>query len=257
MMGGGGFGGGGPTATRLTVVIAAISIFSAIAANVVPGGLLRHLVFTPSRVLSGELWQVVTYALVVPLPTGGAIFSFLISLYFLYVIGSQVEGVLGSRRFLGFFVGTTALGAIVTIPIAYLFGVQAMPHAGLWVGLGALTVIFAHHYARQPVYLMFVLPVQGRQLIYVSFGIVALFGIIEGPMSVLPAFIGMLAALAFAYGLFRPRRAWLRFRAWRIERDLKRRTRRLSVIEGEKKGSEPTNLFPPRKPNEGRGPWLH
>ncbi|HEY0839664.1 MAG TPA: rhomboid family intramembrane serine protease, partial [Vulgatibacter sp.] len=124
---GGGFGASGPMALRLTFAVGALSVLSAIAANMVPGGLLDHLLLWPDRVIAGELWQVVTYALVVPLPNGGAIFSFLISLYFLYAIGSQVEAVLGSRRLLGFYIGTTALGAIVTVTIAFLFGRQGMP----------------------------------------------------------------------------------------------------------------------------------
>lgn len=257
--GGGGFGAGfsmASMATRLTLAIAGLSIFVAIAGKLVPGGLLRHLLFTPAMVVpGGELWQVVTYALVVPL-SGPGLFFFLISLYFLYAVGNQVELVLGPRRFLGFFIGTTALGAILTIPIAYIFGFQLAVHSGLWAGLGALTILFAHHFGDQPVYLMFVLPVKGRQLIYVSFGIVVLYGILEGISAVLPAFLSMLAALAFAFGLFRPRRAWLRFRAWRIERTLKRRTRKFSVIDGEKKGSEPTAIFPTRRDDRG-GPWLH
>ncbi|HWV37519.1 MAG TPA: hypothetical protein VN033_03475 [Vulgatibacter sp.] len=239
-------------AIRLTIAVAAFSILSAVSGRF----LAEHLLLTPSRVVAGELWQVVTYALMVPLYSGGAIFSFLISLYFLYAIGSQVEAVLGSRRLLGFYVGTTALGALVTIPVAYLAGRQGATFHGLWVGLGALTILFAHQYARQPIYLMFVLPIQGKQLIYVSFGILALFAILEGPLRALPAFVGMVAALAFANGLFRPRRAWLRFRAWRIERELKRRTRRFSVIQGEKKGDD--NIFPlQRKDEPGSGPWLH
>ncbi|AKU91489.1 Integral membrane protein [Vulgatibacter incomptus] len=243
--------------TRLTVVIAALSILVAITGNVYPGGLLGHLIFRPSSVLAGELWQVVTYALVVPLPSGGAIFSFLISLWFLYSIGSQVEAVLGPRRFLGFYLGASALGALATIPFAYLFGFASAPYTGLWVALGALTILFAHHFARQPVYLMFVLPVQGRQLTLVAFGILALFAIVDGPARMLPAFFSMVAALAFANGLFRPRRAWLRFRAWRIERELKRRTRRFSVIEGEKKGDDRTNVARPKRSDDGSGPWLH
>lgn len=239
-------------ALRLTLAVGAFSILCAIAGNYLAG----HLLLTPERVVAGELWQVVTYAMVVPLPNGGAIFSFLISLYFLYAIGSQVEAVLGSKRLLGFYLGTTALGALVTIPVAFLAGKGWVTFSGLWVGLGALTVLFAHQYARQPIYLMFVLPIQGKQLVWVSFGILALFAILDGPLFALPAFVGMMAALAFANGLFRPRRAWLRFRAWRIERDLTRRTKRFSVIQGEKKSD--TNVVPLQKKDDGRGgPWVH
>jgi len=244
-------------ATRLTLVIGGLSILVVILQRMVPGGLLRHLLFTPSRVVENfELWQVVTYALVVPL-SGAGIFYFLISLYFLYSIGNQVEAVLGSRRFLGFYVGTTALGALVTIPIAYLFGFPHLIHSGLWAGLGALTILFAHNFGNQPVYLMFVLPVKGQQLIYVSFGILALYALLEGIQVVIPALVSMLAALSFAYGLFQPRRAWLRFRAWRIERELKRRTRKFSVIEGEKKSNDVTAIFPRKREDKDKDPWLH
>src|SRR5690606_34630893 len=130
-------------------------------------------------------------------------------------IGGQVEAVLGSRRFLGFYLGVAALAAVITVPFAFLFGWQFVTHSGVWVSLSALVILFAHHFAHQPIYLFFVLPVQGRQLIFISFGILALYAVLDGPAQVLPEFFGMLAALAFAYGMFRPRRAWLRFRAWR------------------------------------------
>lgn len=256
---GGGFGSGFSSksmATRITIGIAALSIFTLIAQRL-GWDLLSHLLLSPTRVIRGELWQVITYAWVYPLGAGG-IFSFLISLWFLYVIGNQVEAILGSRRFLGFFIGTTALGAILTVPIAFIAGVQSAEHAGLWAGLGALTILFAHHFANQPVYLMFVLPVKGRQLTWVAFGIVGLYALMRGSViPALPPFLSMLAALAFVHGLFQPRRAWLRFRAWRIERELKRRTRKFSVIDGEKKEDPPTAIFPPKGKDSERGPWLH
>jgi len=237
-------------ATRLTLAIGALSILVALASRMGGGSLLPHLLFTPALAVRGELWQLVTYALFIPLGSGAGIFGFLLSLYFLYAIGGQVEAVLGSRRFLGFFAGVAALAAVLTIPVAYLFGWQFVTHSGVWVSLSALVILFAHHFAHQPIYLFFVLPVQGRQLILLSFGILGLYALLDGPAQVLPEFFGMVAALAFAYGMFRPRRAWLRFRAWRIERELKRRHGRFSVIRGGR-GEEK-----PRRDDE-HGPWLH
>ncbi len=250
----GGFGGGGPMATRLTIVIGALSILVAVAGRMGGGTLLGHLLFTPAAVVQRfELWQLVTYALFIPLGSGAGIFGFLLSLYFLYAIGGQVESVLGPRRFLGFFVAVAALAAVVTIPFSYLFGWQYITHSGTWVSLSALTILFAHHFAHQPIYLFFVLPVQGRQLIFISFGILALYAILDGLGQVFPELVGMLSALAFAYGMFQPRRAWLRFRAWKIERELKRRQSRFSVIRGgreeKKHGSEAKD--------DTDGPWLH
>lgn len=232
--GGGGFGrGSGPMATRLTIAIGALSILVAIGGRALGGGLLQHLLFTPSLVLRGEIWQLVTYAFFIPLGLGGSgIFGFLLSLYFLYMIGGQVEAVMGSRRFLRFFVGIAVASSILTLPFAYLFGFQHLAHSGIWVSLGALTIAFAHHYAHQPIYLFFVLPVQGRQLILFSFGILALYAILSSLWQVFPQLLGLLLALGYSRGLLQPRRTWLKFRAWRIERELKRRTSRFSVIRG-------------------------
>lgn len=232
--GGGGFGsGGGPMATRLAIAIGALSVLVAIGGRMVGGGLLQHLLFTPSMVLRGEIWQVATYAFFIPLGLGGSgIFGFLISLYFLYAIGGQIEGVIGSRRFLRFFVGVAVLSAIVTIPFAYLFGFQHLGHSGIWVALGALTILFAHHYANNPIHIFFVLPIRGKQLIVFSFGILALYAILSSLWQVFPQLMGLLLALGYTRGLLQPRRTWLKFRAWRIERELKRRTSRFSVIRG-------------------------
>src|SRR5690606_2929721 len=71
---GGGLGAGFSTAsmaTRLTLVIAGLSILAVIFQRAVPGLVGDHLLFTPSRVVHLELWQVVTYALVVPLSGAG------------------------------------------------------------------------------------------------------------------------------------------------------------------------------------------
>ena len=251
----GGFGAGGNMATRLTIAIGAISILVAVAGRMGGGTLLQHLLFTPAQVLRGELWQLVTYALVIPLGSGAGIFGFLISLYFLYAIGGQVEAVLGPRRFLGFFLAVPALAALITIPVALVFGWQFVTHSGVWVALSALVILYAHNFANQPIYLFFVLPVQGKQLILISFGILALYAILDGPAQVLPEFFGMLAALAFAYGMFQPRRAWLRFRAWRIERQLRRRHSRFSVIRGGRHADEKPK--PGRRDDGGQGPWIH
>src|SRR5690606_25922176 len=104
----------------------------------------------------------------------------------------------------------------------------------------------AHHFAHQPVYLMFFLPVQGRALVWISFGIAGLYAILGGIGPVFPALVTMLLALGYARGILEPRKAWLRFRAKRIERQLKKRAGRFAVIDGERKDDEPR-----------RGPWIH
>lgn len=216
---------------RLAIAIAVLSILLVLFRNL-GGNLTGLLLFTPADVMGGQVWQVITYALVMPLRSGSDIFAFLISLYLLYALGGRVEAAIGSRRFLGFYLGVAAVAAIVTVPFAFLFGWQFLTHGGVWVSLSALVILFAHQYAHQPIYLFFALPVQGRQLILLSFGILGLYALVYGLGPVFPEAIGMLCALAWTHDLLRPRRAWLRFRAWRIERELKRRNRRFAVIPG-------------------------
>jgi membrane associated rhomboid family serine protease len=257
-MRGGGFFGGGSMATRLTIAVAVASIGATAASRFGAGSTVLHLLFTPALTVRGEVWQPFTYALIDPIGGGFGVFSFLISLYFLFAIGGQVEAAVGGRRFLALFVGSAAVGAIASIPFAFLLGSAATTYPGLWVALGALTILFAQIHANQPIYLMFVLPLQGKQLVWVSFGVLALLALTSGLDSILQAFFGMLAALLWSRGSatvrFSPRRAWLRFRAWRIERQLRRRSSKLSVIRG---GREDENPPPPRKSEDGGGPWLH
>jgi membrane associated rhomboid family serine protease len=247
-------------ALRLAVVVGALSILATAAERI--GGSwatwVDYFRFSPIAVLHGFVWQVVTYALFEPIGGGFGVFNFLISLYVLYVIGGQIEAAVGPKRFLSFYLLSAVVGAVCTLLVAAALGPQSLlysyPYNGLWVGIGAMTVYFAYLYGNQPIYLFFVLPVQGRMLVWVSFGILALLALAGGWMSLLPAFFAMLFAVIKGRGLSlpSPRRLWLRMRAFWIERQLKRRSSHLSVIRG---GRE--QRPPPDKPKDGTGPWLH
>ena len=256
---GGGFAGGGRVTTKLVIGIAAASILLSLAARTSAGArLFELLLFTPADLLRGHLWQVVTYVFVYPIVGGGfRVFGFLFALLFLWSIGGQVESILGSRRYLGLFVGLAALGAILTVPFALLLGAGGVPFDGLWVALSALIILFADAFPSQTILLGFFLPVRGRSLILISFGILGLMAIATSPIYVLPEFFTMVSALAYSRGLFRPRRAWLRFRAWRIERELRRRSSHLSVIHGDRDTERGPHATRRKRDGEGGGPWLH
>lgn len=257
---GGGFSGGGRVTTKLVIGIAAASILLSLLARTGFGArLFELLLFSPGDVVRGQVWQVVTYAFVYPI-LGDAfrVFGFVFALLFLWSIGGQVESILGPRRYLGVFVGLAGLGAVIAVPFALLLGAGGMVYDGVWVALSGLIIIFADSFPGQTVLVGFFIPVRGRTLILLSFGILALMAIATGPAAVLPEFFTMVSALAYSRGLFRPRRAWLRFRAWRIERELRRRSSHLSVIPGERdreRGPHARDRGPDEKGNGG--PWLH
>jgi membrane associated rhomboid family serine protease len=254
----GGFGGGGPVTTKLVIGIGAASVVLGLLARTGPGAyLFQQLLFTPADVLGGRLWQVVTYAFVYPfLGDAFRVFGFVFALLFLWSIGGQVEAILGSRRYLGVYVGLAGLGAVITIPFALLLGAADATYDGVWVALSGLIIVFADAFPQQTILLNLFIPVRGRMLIALSFGLLGLMAIATGPASVLPEFFTMVSALAYTRGLFRPRRAWLRFRAWRIERELKRRSSHLSVIPGDRDRERGPHARD-RKPDGRGGPWLH
>lgn len=259
-MTGGGFTGGGRVTTPLVIGIAVVSITLSLLARTDLGArIVEELLFTPSDVLQGRLWQVISYTFVYPI-LGNAfrVFGFVFALLFLWSIGGQVEGILGSRRYLGTFIGLAAMGAIVTVPVSLLLGTSGVTYDGLWVALSGLIILFADSFPNQTILLGLFIPVRGRTLIVFAFGIVGLMAIATGVASVLPEFFCMVAALAYSRGLFRPRRAWLRFRAWRIERELRRRSSHLSVIPGDRDAERGPHAPDPKRDDEKRGgPWLH
>jgi membrane associated rhomboid family serine protease len=258
-MTGGGFAGGGPVTTKLVIAIGAVSVGLALLSRTTLGAWLYDaLLFSPGDVLGGRLWQVVTYAFVHPILGGGfAVLSFVFALLFLWSIGGQVEAVLGSKRFLGVFVGLAGLGALLTIPCALLLGAGGHRYDGVWVALSGLIILFADAFPSQTILFSLFIPVRGRTLILLAFGFLGLMAIATSPVFVLPEFFTMVAALAYSRGLFRPRRAWLRFRAWRIERELRRRSSHLSVIPGDRDRDRGPHAPGTKADREGRGPWLH
>ncbi len=183
--------------------------------------------------LDGQVWRLVTYTLVQGTPTE-LIFGGLA----VYFFGPWTAMRYGERWFLGYLllvsVGaglvTHALGAVLGVPFGYL---------GVWPLVDGLVLLWALQNQSQQVLLMFVLPVSGRLLAIITIAtnaLYALWGMSRGGLQGLLAFTPPLASLAIAWlvhrgGLGLPLRRWrLGLREWRLERQLRRRSRHLSVV---------------------------
>ncbi len=220
--------------------------------------LVLHLLYTPARLLLGELWQPLTYALLLPIQlagggTGGSILSFLFTWIWMWMVGGAVEQAIGPKRLFGVYFGCAALGALAALGATLALGRTGELYTGPSVGLSALTMVFAQRYADRTILLFFVLPVRGPTLMAASFAILGLAALVAGPVQVLPEFFAMIAGVLFAYGLFSPRRAWLRLRAWRIERQLRARSQHLRVVDGGRMTKLETKEPPPKPPKD----YLH
>lgn len=228
----GGIFGRPPPATKwLMIATGVLSVATMFSAGAFGGGLLaQQLLFSPAQVLDAwRIWTAFTWLFVTLDPL-----SLLLHLAFgLWMFGAQLEHQWGSRRFLFFFFATGTGAAIVTCLLAIAFpslrDYPAVAFSGTTVALEAMVLGWVLMNWHSQVLLYF-FPVRAPYLLV--FGVAfPLLDIIRGRWQ--PA-IPVLLAMAIGYLLLNRRltgrRAYLHFRAWWIDRQLKRRARRLRVV---------------------------
>jgi membrane associated rhomboid family serine protease len=265
----GGFPRPGRALKGVMIALFAIWLLFAIGMNWVgvPESTFTAFLGSTEGVLHGQIWRLFTAPLIHP-PSVWAILFVLIGFYFLT---PSLEESWGGPRLLRFLLGSALF--------AYLFqiGFQLILPQSLaqklvppyWYGsmpvLEAVAIAFALTFKGRTVRLWFVLPVSSRGLILFIVGISVLYLItLEVPSSGLIApFGGMIAGWLFGGGTPSPaRKAWLRIRLARLEREAvrergqrKRRVERsgLRVIEGGERGEGGDGEGPPAKGGNGRG----
>lgn len=131
--------------------------------------------FSPEGLFSGYIWQPLTY----PFLHGG-LFHLLINLASLYLFGSELERLWGTRRFLSFFALCSVGGAVlqtlvwlIALPLDSEFAatVGAIPIVGASGGLYGLLVAFGVLYGRATLLAFFVIPIQARYFVMILAGI--------------------------------------------------------------------------------------
>jgi membrane associated rhomboid family serine protease len=186
------------------------------------GGLM--LLFPGDVLHLWYLWQPVTYIFVARDPMG-VIFGALI----LWQIGAAMEASWGSRRLLWFSFGVPALAGVLTVGLSLAVSRLQFEHfAGVWVLATAIWVAFglSHGQARVS---FWGLPVSGNTFALIGAGFVLLSGAFYGWLSVIPDLFGIALTVAYVKGAS-PRLLWLRWSSWRLQRQLKGRSRHLRVV---------------------------
>jgi membrane associated rhomboid family serine protease len=165
------------------------------------------LVLVPELVLRGQVWRLVTWPLVQTDPLA-LIFACLL----LWVMGPDLVSAWRPGGYLLRYVaiagGTGAVMCLLALalpplrPVAYVIGA--------WSIVNAFLIAWALMFPHRQVYQFFVLPTSGRNLVYFTVGLTALFALLHGPFWVLflPSFVAM--GLMGAYLHFPP---WSRLMA--------------------------------------------
>lgn len=190
------------------------------------GGLL---LLTPSLVFGRwMLWQPLSYALIETTPVG-VLFGALI----IWSIGAALEQSWGMRKMVWFGLGTTVVAGILTSLLGLLVpSVGAHSYGGGTVLSTVLWVSYGLAFSSRQIN-FWGLPVTGNVFALIGLGFLLLTAAFYGWRLVVPDAFGVL--LAFMYlRVASPGDWWLRFSGWRLQRQLRSRSKHLSVISGQR-----------------------
>jgi len=222
-MGGGGFGFAGVESMAAKLAIGLV-VGSVLSLAVKPLG--ARLLLSPEAVLPGLLlWQPFTYAFVELNPIG-IIFGAMI----LYSIGGGLEQSWGSRRLLGVVWGGTVVAGLLMVLLSFVVRLpDGYPGGNVmttlaWVAYGLSIGRGQSNF--------WGIPITGNVLAGIGVGFVVLNGLAGSWLAMLPQIFAILIAFAYVHG-GSPRHLLLRVQHWRLQRQLRGRSRHLKVLSKE------------------------
>ena len=167
------------------------------------------LYFDPAMFCRGQVWRIVTFALV---PMTSGILWLAVSLYFYYFIGSALESAWGAGKFTIYYFSGLILTALYSLIVYWITGMRILVSAS-YLNL-SLFFAFATLWPEQRVLLFFIIPVKMKWLAWVD----AAFFVLEiianlAAGQIWYAFVPVVAMLAYLvfcgewlFDLFRPGR---------------------------------------------------
>ncbi len=221
------FGGRVPSAVGLVLVLILVAtVGSWIVRN---GG---WAVLSPGLVFAGQIWRLATWPFVQDDPL-----TLLFGGFMLYQFGSQLAFDWGEGRFLRTFAGLTIGAGLLTCALAvFLPPVRAVAHVGMWPVVTALLLMWALRNPDQQLNFWGVLPMTGRTVALLVVAGTVLYGLAAGGIYGLFRFTTHFSALFLGWMLTRthrgvPLRRWkLAWRDFKLERQLRRRSKHLKVV---------------------------
>lgn len=185
------------------------------------GTLLSYLYFSPYHILHGQVWRLVTFAIV---PESMGLLYVVITLYFYYFIGSTLESQWGQAKFTVYYLS----GMIFTI----IYGFLVYFITGKSYGLSATYInlsmffSFATLFPETRVLLFFIIPVKIKWLAIIDAAYFALMVLLNPfPVNLLPI-VAVLNYLIFCgewlFDYVRPSRMKQRSRTINYKREARR-----------------------------------
>jgi len=166
--------------------------------------LLGILGLVPNAVANGAIWQLFTYAFL-----HADVSHLVLNLLMLAFIGSELEVVWGSRRFLIFYFFCAAMAAVFYLVLQLLFWQGSVPMVGASGGIYGLLMAYGLLFGERVLLFMMLFPMKARHFIWVLAGVEFLTGLFSGvaggALSSVAHLGGMAGGFAYIYG----RGVWL------------------------------------------------
>jgi membrane associated rhomboid family serine protease len=203
----------------------------------------RWLELDPARVMAGEVWRLLTYSFLHDMST---FWHILFNMLFLWMFGSDVEGMYGTREFLLFYLTAAILGG-VAFTLWALSVHQNVPCLGASGAVIAVMVLYACHFPTRLILVFFILPVPVWLLVafYVAQDLFTFLGGARTGTAVTVHLAG--AAFGFGYYKFHWRLSGFAsgWRTWKV----KQRRPALRVVRPDGEVAEPVAVASPSSPN--------
>ena len=180
-----------------TVLVTALGVLSLVV-YAVSSSALGWLAFDSRQVTSGQVWRLVSWPLVNPIATAIDALFIALALVIFWWLGSRMEQLLGSRRFLRFLILLVLVPAVAMTVIGLLSQPLLQGQSGMYVLETGVIVAFAATYPRTP--LFFTVPAWIVAIALVGIDVLELVAIRDGPDLLfmgLTIVVSLLAARAF------------------------------------------------------------
>lgn len=166
------------------------------------GAIERWFVMDTTAVLSGQIWRLLSYGF---LHDVQGLLHILFNMLFLWWFGPRLESIYGSREFLVFYLTSIVIAAVAYLGIDLVTG-DPTRMLGASGGVMAVITLYACHFPRQIIYLMFVIPIELRWMVvlYAAFDLHPLIMELQGKGTANNvAHAAHLGGMAFGYLYFK------------------------------------------------------
>lgn len=216
--------GPGPLSTALKALIGAnvgIFVIMVVLPSRVEHVAIEMLGLVSFHVVHLWLWQLVTYMFL-----HGSIFHLLFNMLALWMFGTELERIWGSRYFLKFYFVTGIGAGILTVlfsllPFEFARYLYVVPVIGASGAIFGLLLAYALYFPDRPIYMYFVFPIRAKIFVLIV-GAIALLSSVSAPGGVANAthLGGLLVAYVYLKGARINPLGELKYRylRWRINR---------------------------------------